>query len=262
MFRSLYSSACFSTGLSLSHRLTTGLSRLRLTLWFSRLWRRSSIFVRILVSSSPGKSPVSFHCSEWFIWVLLWIPLSSGLLPPSREREAMLNRRSVSVLLHSACLCGGRHLSGPSQPSSRRLVRSFGCGVGCSPPGRNPLLAFGLRREHLSSMQGSLLQWSTVYGTSIFSQLHCSGLFRQLDLLGQSLQTGEHCSPILNSIDQRILRGVGTIELVLTCQSIQGKNNVLADSLSLLSAIRQRSVRMCFFRTGTGIGCMPFHLGR
>ena len=31
-----------------------------------------------------------------------------------------------------------------------------------------PLLAFGLRREHLSSMQGSLLRWSTVYGTSIF----------------------------------------------------------------------------------------------
>ena len=41
---------------------------------------------------------------RWFIWVLLWIPLSSGLLPPSREREAMLNRRSISVLLHSACL--------------------------------------------------------------------------------------------------------------------------------------------------------------
>ena len=116
LFRSLYSSACFSTGLgsglSLSHRLgirmcrflMTGLSRLRLTLWFSRLWRRSSIFVRILVSSSPGKSPISFHRSEWFIWVLLWIPLSSGLLPPSREREAMLNRRIISVLLHSACL--------------------------------------------------------------------------------------------------------------------------------------------------------------
>ena len=31
-----------------------------------------------------------------------------------------------------------------------------------------PLLAFGLRREHLSSMQGSFLRWSTVYGTSIF----------------------------------------------------------------------------------------------
>ena len=47
--------------------------------------------------------------------------------------------------------------------------------------------------------------------------------------------------------------GGGTIELVLTCQSIQGKKNVLADSLSLLSAIRRRSVRVCFFRTGTGI---------
>ena len=39
-------------------------------------------------------------------------------------------------------------------------------------------------------------------------------------------------SPVLNSIAQRILRWPETIELVLTPQFIQGKNNILADSLS------------------------------
>ena len=39
-------------------------------------------------------------------------------------------------------------------------------------------------------------------------------------------------SPVLNSIAQRILRWAEKIELVLAPQFIQGKNNVLADSLS------------------------------
>ena len=55
---------------------------------FSRLWRRSSICVRISVLSSTGRSPISFHRSEWFILELSWIPLFSGLLPPSRESRS------------------------------------------------------------------------------------------------------------------------------------------------------------------------------
>ena len=39
-------------------------------------------------------------------------------------------------------------------------------------------------------------------------------------------------SPVLNSIAQRILRWAETIDLLLIPQFIQGKNNVLADSLS------------------------------
>ena len=39
-------------------------------------------------------------------------------------------------------------------------------------------------------------------------------------------------SPVLNSISQRILRWAETIDLVLAPQFIQGKNSVLADSVS------------------------------
>ena len=57
-----------------------------------------------------------------------------------------------------------------------------------------PLLAFGLRREHyFPQCKGASCGGvrSTALPSS-GSQLHCSGLFRQLDLLGLSLQTGEH----------------------------------------------------------------------
>ena len=39
-------------------------------------------------------------------------------------------------------------------------------------------------------------------------------------------------SPVLNSIAQRILRWAESIDLILVPQFIQGRNNVLADSLS------------------------------
>ena len=102
LFRSLYGSAVFHMGhgSGLSHSAFPGYSHIQLP---GRLVHpgsvslsgspgsgvRSSIFVRISVSSSPGRHPISFHRSEWFIWVLLWIPLFFRTSPSQPRIEKL-----------------------------------------------------------------------------------------------------------------------------------------------------------------------------
>ena len=51
-------------------------------------------------------------------------------------------------------------------------------------------------------------------------------------------------SPVLNSISQRILRWAETIDFVLAPQFIQGKNNVLADSLSRPNQVQRSELTL------------------
>ena len=150
-------------------------------MFFHGSWLLSQSF------SSPGYSHVQIP-DDWFIQAP-----SHSLVLQTLETVVHLCQDHFCFAPLSLSLCGGRHLSGPSQPSSQRLFRSFGCGVGCSPPGRNrfwPLVSGGNTCPQCKGASCGGVR-STVLPSS-GSQLHCSGLFRQLDLLGQSLQTGEH----------------------------------------------------------------------
>ena len=98
----------------------------------------------------------------------------------------MLNRRSISVLLHSACLFMEADIS------LAQVTLTWG--GGCSPPGHNcfqPLVSGGnsvvLQRKGAScgGVRSKALPSSG-------SQLYCSGFFGQLDLLGLPSQTGGH----------------------------------------------------------------------
>ena len=128
----------------------------------------------------------------------------------------------------------GRHLPGLDQPSPRLLVRRLGRGAGSSSPGRNrfrPLVSGGSSTVH--KRKGA--PYGGVRSPAFPSrggQLHGSSVCGQFDSLGLPSQTGGTRSPVLNSIAQRILRWAESIDLVLKPQFIQGKNNVLADSLS------------------------------
>ena len=62
-------------------------------------------------------------------------PVESGRRLQSNSLGSSLPLGSVMVA--SSQSSSSRHLSGPSQPSPRLLVRRLGRGVGCSHPGRN-----------------------------------------------------------------------------------------------------------------------------
>ena len=203
--------------------------------------RRISVLRRSasLLLAKASRSPIILDSAHSGRQAEDAFPSAPSSSPVGSERRLHLN--SVGSGLSSglgmvACSRSspGRHFSGPSQPSSRLLVRRLGRGVGCSPPGRNrfrPLVSGGSSVVHQRKGASCSGVRSTALPSSS-SQLHSSCLFGQLDRLGLPSQTGGTRSPVLNSIAQRILRWAETIEIVLAPQFIQGKNNVLADPLS------------------------------
>ena len=124
------------------------------------------------------------------------------------------------------------HVSDSSQPTPLLLVRRFG--LGSSPSGQHRFrpVVFGgshsvYERKGASCGGKRLLQFEHLLSNStvaIFSD-------NSTALAYLRKQVGTR-STILNAISQRILRWAETIYLVLASQFIQGKHNVLADSLS------------------------------
>ena len=127
-----------------------------------------------------------------------------------------------------------RHLSGPSQPSPRLLVRLLGRGVGSSSPGRNrfrPLVSGGVSVVNKRKGASCGGVWSAPLPISCV-QLHGSSILEQLHSPSVSTQTGGHKvdGPQLHLSEDPPLAEM--VDLVLASQFIQGKNTVLADSLS------------------------------
>ena len=112
--------------------------------------------------------------------------------------------------------------------------------MGCLPPGRNrfrPLVSGGN-----SIILNARAPLAVEYGLRHFHLLVANSTVAVCSDNSTSLaylcKQGGTRFPILNSIAWRILRWAEMIELVLIPQFIQGKNNVLADSLSLPNQVK------------------------
>ena len=126
------------------------------------------------------------------------------------------------------------HLPSSGQPLPRLLVRRLGRGMGCSSSGCNlfrPLVSGGgssVYQREGAPCGGIRPPASPAPGV----QLHGGSVCGQFDSSGLSPQTRGHpiSSPQLHCSEDPLLGRVD--RLVLVPQFIQGKNNVLADSLS------------------------------
>ena len=111
----------------------------------------------------------------------------------------------------------GGHLSGPSQPSPRLLVRRLGRGVGCSSPGRNRFQPLVSEESRLPINARELL--AVEYGLLRFQHLVANSTVAVFSVNSTALaylrKQGGTQSMVLNSISQRILCWAETIDLVL-----------------------------------------------